>query len=189
MSTTSETEVDVSGTSYRYNCNCNRLASTKNTAEKHRFPINGACKKVARMLSNSITRQKSSTAQNTATEICDGSSPGKPNKKIRSDSTSLRQYVRRFVVSYNITDPIGTLFNWSKVHLYNWSITLRITFLFGCFLWCPSIFWGALSSKIMLVISYHQRFSMYLHSLLFQTETVFFVVCTFSYSACKRFNS
>ena len=35
--------------------------------------------------------RKSSTAQNTAAEICDGSLSGKPNKKIRSNSTLLRQ--------------------------------------------------------------------------------------------------
>ena len=35
--------------------------------------------------------RKSSTAQNTATEICDGSLSGKPSKKIRSNSTLLRQ--------------------------------------------------------------------------------------------------
>jgi len=33
--------------------------------------------------------RKSSTAQSTATEICDGSLSGKPNKKIRSNSKVL----------------------------------------------------------------------------------------------------
>ena len=50
--------------------------------------------KVARILSKSTVLQdlrNSSTAQNTATEICDGSSSGKPNKKTRCNSTSLRQ--------------------------------------------------------------------------------------------------
>ena len=34
-------EVDASGTSYRYNDNCNRSAPTKSTTGKHESPING----------------------------------------------------------------------------------------------------------------------------------------------------
>jgi len=60
-------------------------------------------------------------------------------------------------------------------------------FLFGCFFWCPFTFSGALSSKIMLVFSYHQRFSMYWEFLLYPTKIVLLFICIFSYYSYNRF--
>ena len=91
-------EVDASDASYRYKDNCNRSASTKKT-KKNTKKYN----RKARISHKWYTRsrgcyqnllqdlRKSSLARNTATEICDGSSSGKPNKQMRSNSTLLRQ--------------------------------------------------------------------------------------------------
>ena len=79
-------EDDASGTSYRYNDNCNRSAPTKKYNRKARISLQW-CTRSRGCYQNLLQDlRKSSTAQNTATEICDGSSSGKPNRKIRSNS-------------------------------------------------------------------------------------------------------
>jgi len=84
-------EVDASGTSYRYNDDCNRSAPTKKYNRKARISHKWCTRSRGYYQNLLQDLRKSSTAQNTATGICDGSSSGKPNKKIRSNWTLLKQ--------------------------------------------------------------------------------------------------
>jgi len=67
-------------------------------------------------------------------------------------------------------------------------ITLRNTICVWLLFLMPFyVFFGALSSKIMLVFSYHQRFSVYWQCLHYPTETVLLIVCIFSCCSYNRF--
>ena len=75
-------EVDASGTSYRYNENCNISAPTKKYNRKARISLQW-CTRSRGCYQNLLQDlRKSSTAQNTATEMCDGSSSGKPSSGV-----------------------------------------------------------------------------------------------------------